>query len=77
MLLGRRSTAGDLPVRSHGTKAQSQTFWLVNPVRKRGQDRISGASSYVKINVGIPEVRWQEKLQNDRISAAQKLYSSI
>ena len=46
--------------RSHGTKAQSQTFWLVAPVRKCGQDRISGVSSYVKINLRIPEVRRQE-----------------
>jgi hypothetical protein len=63
--------------RSHGTKAHSQTFWLVTPVRKCGQDRISHASCYVKINVGIPEVRRQKWLQNDYFSPVQKIHSSI
>lgn len=58
--------------RCRGTKAQSQTFWLVAPVRKCGQDRISGVSSNVKINVRIPEGRRQEWLQNDHFSPVQK-----
>jgi hypothetical protein len=69
--------------RSRGAKAQSQTFWLVAPVRKCGQDRISGANSYVKINLRIPQVRRQEWLQNYNFSPVKKkniyiyIYSSI
>jgi hypothetical protein len=63
---------------SRGTKAQSQTFWLVAPVRKCGQDRICGASSYVKINLRIPQVRRQYWLPKYNVSPVNKnIYTAV